>query len=225
MTTVLITGANRGLGLEFTRQYAAAGWQVLACCRDVSSFPQEALSPNIQLHTLDIANFDQIDRLASSLSGTPIDVLLSNAGIYPGGRSLGDTDYEAFAQAFHVNTIAALKLAESFMDHVAASTQKKMAFITSKMGSLGDNTSGGSYIYRSSKAALNAVVKSLAIDLAGQGIAVGLLHPGWVLTDMGGPNALITPEQSITGLRQRIEQLTVENAGTFYAYDGKVVPW
>ncbi|MCX7628084.1 MAG: SDR family oxidoreductase [Methylophilaceae bacterium] len=231
MPVTLITGANRGLGLEFVRQYAADGWRVHACCRR----PQEASAlqslakthDNIHIHRLDVGEFEAIRHLADELRNTAIDVLISNAGIYldRDQPSFGNANVEMWLEEFRINTIAPLKLAEAFLEHVAASEQKKLVFITSKMGSMADNGSGGAYFYRSSKAALNAVAKSLSIDLAPRGILVGLLHPGWVKTDMGGPNAWITPQQSIAGMRRLIERLSPADSGTFYAYDGQIVPW
>jgi len=231
--TVLITGANRGLGLEFTRQYAEAGWQVIACCRD----PESATALNtlvastgnlpvrlIQVRQLDVNDFAQIDQLAQQLSGQKIDLLINNAGVYP-HSTWGHIDYETWAQAFKINTMAPLKMAEAFVEHVAASQLRKIVTLSSKMGSMDDNTSGGSYLYRTSKAAVNMVMKSLAIDLKPRGIASTILHPGWVQTDMGGPNGLINAEQSVTGLREVIEQLTLGNSGRFMAYDGKEIPW
>ncbi len=232
MPTTLITGANRGLGLEFVKQYAAAGWRIHACCREpaeAKTLKQLAAASNgaITVHALDVADFDQIDRLADALSGDAIDLLLNNAGIYPdrGHSTFGETGYDAWALGFRVNTMAPMKMAEAFIEHVARSEMKKIALVTSKMGSVADNTSGAYYIYRSSKSALNMVAKSLALDLAPRGIAVALLHPGWVQTDMGGPNAWITPEQSIEGMRKVIDKVTLDDSGVFYAYDGQQVPW
>lgn len=227
MPTVLITGANRGLGLEFVSQYLSAGWDVHACCREPGDTLQGFTGEKLNIHALDVAEFDQIERLAKALSGQPIDLLICNAGIYPqrGNTGFGETDYEAFAQALRVNAMAPLKMAEAFVDHVSASRLKKMAFVTSKMGSMADNTSGGAYIYRASKAALNAEVKSLSIDLAPRGIVTALLHPGWVKTDMGGPNAWITPEQSVSGMRKIIDTIKPSESGKLYAYDGQLVPW
>lgn len=227
MPTVLITGANRGIGLEFVRQYLSAGWEVLACCRTPGDMLPGYAGKNLAIHALDVTEFNRIKFLAKELAGKPIDLLICNAGIYPqrGNTGFGSTDYDAFAQAFRVNAMAPLKMAEAFVGHVAASELKKMAFVTSKMGSMADNTSGGTYIYRASKAALNAEVKSLSIDLAPLGITIALLHPGWVRTDMGGPNAWITPEQSVSGMRKIIENLQPSDSGEFYAFDGQRVPW
>jgi NAD(P)-dependent dehydrogenase (short-subunit alcohol dehydrogenase family) len=225
---VLITGANRGIGLEFTQQYAQDGWNVLACCRD----PQHAGTlqalaksyANIRILLLDVADFAQIDALALQLKNDKIDVLINNAGVYP-ESSLADADTEDWLEAFKINTIAPLKMVTAFTTHVANSELKKIATLSSKMGGMSDNTSGGSYIYRSTKTAVNMVMKSLSIDVKPAGIAVVTLHPGWVLTDMGGSNALINTKTSVTGLRQVIENLNLSNTGKFIAYDGKEIAW
>ena len=228
---MLITGANRGIGLEFVRQYAEAGWRVYACCRNPQNADalhrlKEKYSGLISIHPLDVSNFDQINQLAEALSGTAIDVLINNAGIYRHDRSIsGGVDEASWIESFRVNSIAPLKMAEAFTDNLAKSTYKKIINITSKMGSIDDNTSGGYYAYRSSKAALNMVTRSLALDLAPHGISAIVLHPGWVKTDMGGPSALISVEQSVAGMRQVIEKLTPAGSGRFYAYDGQEILW
>jgi NAD(P)-dependent dehydrogenase (short-subunit alcohol dehydrogenase family) len=228
MQTLLITGANRGLGLEFVRQYAADGWRVLACCR----VPGEAdelrtlAAASIDIHALDVADFAAIDALAARLHDTPIDLLLNNAGIYPDHHGgFGDTDYAAWQRAYLVNSMAPLKMAEAFVRHLEQGSGKLIASVSSKMGSVADNTSGGAYLYRSSKSALNMVMKSLALDLAPRGIVALTLHPGWVLTDMGGPNALITPEQSIAGMRKVLARATAADAGRFLSFNGDELPW
>ncbi len=228
----LITGANRGIGLEFVRQYAESGWRVYACCRkpqnaDALHRLEKQYDGLISVHALDVSNFDQIDQLAKLLSGVAIDLLINNAGIYAHDYSARSNavDEQAWIESFRINSIAPLKMVEAFTKNIARSQLKKIANITSKMGSVDDNTSGGHYLYRSSKAALNIVTKSLAIDLAPQGILVSLIHPGWVRTDMGGSNALISVEQSVAGMRKVIEKLTPANSGRFYAYDGQEVPW
>ena len=225
---ILITGANRGIGLEFTKQYAADGWNVLACCRH----PQSALdlqalaqaNANIKIQPLDVADFAQIDALALQLKDESIDVLINNAGVYP-HSSFGDTNYDDWAAAFKVNSMAPLKMAEAFMQHISRSQLKKIATLTSKMGSLDDNTSGESYSYRSSKTAVNMVMKSLSIDLKPYGISVVTLHPGWVQTNMGGSNALVSAQTSVTGLRKVIDGLSLATTGRFIAYDGKAINW
>ena len=225
---ILITGANRGIGLEFTKQYAADGWNVLACCRH----PQSALdlqalaqaNANIKIQPLDVADFAQIDALALQLKDESIDVLINNAGVYP-HSSFGDTNYDDWAAAFKVNSMAPLKMAEAFVQHISRSQLKKIATLTSKMGSLDDNTSGESYSYRSSKTAVNMVMKSLSIDLKPYGISVVTLHPGWVQTNMGGSNALVSAQTSVTGLRKVIDGLSLATTGRFIAYDGKAINW
>lgn len=225
---VLITGANRGIGLEFTRQYAADGWEVLACCRDPESAAAlqtlASASKNIQVIALDVGNFSQIDSLALQLKNEAIDVLINNAGVYP-HSNFGDTNYEDWAEAFKVNSMAPLKMAEAFVQHIARSQLKKIATLSSKMGSIDDNTSGESYIYRTSKTAVNMAMKSLSIDLKPYGISVVTLHPGWVQTDMGGANGLINTQTSVTGLRQVIADLSLQSTGQFIAFDGKSINW
>lgn len=225
---VLITGANRGIGLEFTRQYAEDGWDVLACCRHsqhASALQQLAKAhANIQVLDLDVADFTKIDALALQLKNQKIDVLINNAGIYP-DSGLDDLDANSCLEAFKINSLAPLKMATAFTPHIANSQLKKLATLSSKMGSLDDNTSGGSYLYRSTKAAVNMMMKCLSIDLKPLGIAVVTLHPGWVITDMGGANALIDTKTSVTGMRKVIENLSLNTSGQFIAYDGKAIHW
>ena len=232
MRTTLITGANRGIGLEFVRQYAADGWRVLACSRSpVKSAALNKLAAQypelIKNHALDVAEPAQIERLGQVLADESIDLLINNAGIYPDSdkSGFGHTDFAEWMQAFRINTMAPLKMAETFAPHIARSKQKTIVTITSKMGSIADNSSGGSYLYRSSKAAVNMVVKSLAIDLKQSGIISVVCHPGWVKTDMGGSNALISATESVSGIRQVISRLTMDDSGKFFGYDGQVIPW
>ncbi|OGV73578.1 MAG: short-chain dehydrogenase [Methylophilales bacterium RIFCSPHIGHO2_02_FULL_57_10] len=228
----LVTGANRGLGFEFVRQLAAQGWRVFACCRN----PQQAEALNalmpasqgkISVHALSVEDGAQIKELAQHLDGQPIDLLINNAGRYSGREFgiFGQTDTAEWIKSFEVNSIAPLKMAEAFVEHVGRSQMKTIVIITSKMGSVGDNSSGGSYLYRSSKAAVNIVAKSLSIDLRPRGIKVALLHPGWVKTDMGGPNALITAEESVSAMLSLIGRLDWQDSGTFLAFDGAEIPW
>lgn len=225
---VLITGANRGIGLELTKQYAADGWKVLACCREPeSAVALQALvstSNNVQVLTLDVSNFSQIDNLALQLQSEAIDVLINNAGVYP-PSSFGDTNYDNWAKAFKINSMSSLKMAEAFVQHISRSQLKKIATLSSKMGSIDDNSGGESYIYRASKSAVNMVMKSLSIDLKPYGISVVTLHPGWVQTDMGGANGLINTKTSVVGLRKVIADLNLENTGQFIAFDGKSINW
>jgi len=225
---VLITGANRGIGLEFARQYARDGWKVIACCRGLmqaADLQQLAMAyPNIQTYALDVADFAAIEALASVLKDVKIDVLINNAGVYPHSNPEA-VDTGDWLHAFKVNSMAPFKIATAFMPNVAGSQLRKLVTLSSKMGSLDDNTSGGSYIYRSSKVAANMVMKSLSIDLRQYGISVAVLHPGWVQTEMGGPDALIDAQTSVSGLRQVIADLSLANSGQFIAYDGQVINW
>ena len=225
---VVVTGANRGLGLEFCQQYLDEGYKVYACCRSPES-AQELLKlkqfAGEQLETvpLDVTNPAQITNLKYTLHDQKIDLLINNAGVYGERLPFGKVNEQEWTQVLRVNTVAPLMVVQELVDLMAA--DGKILLMTSKMGSMGDNTSGGSYIYRSSKAALNAVGKSLAHDLAGKGIAVAVCHPGWVQTDMGGPHGLINTETSITGLRGVMDRLTLDNSGEFFNYDGRVIPW
>ena len=227
MPTVFITGANRGLGLEFARQYAADGWRVIGTCREPAAADALAhLQGEVEIHPLDVTDHGQIQSLAKALKRHTIDVLLNNAGLYgPRPTPFGGVDHDAWREVLNVNAMSPLKVCESFVEHVAGGDLKIMATLTSKMGSMADNTSGGSYIYRSSKAALNAVMKSLAADLKSRGITVIVLHPGWVRTDMGGPSALIDADESIAGMRGVIGGARLDDSGCFFNYDGKPVPW
>ncbi len=226
---VLVTGANRGIGLEFARQYAEDGYRVIACCRDplkatLLNAVAAAYDGRVSMHALDVAEFNQIKRLASALKGQAIDVLINNAGIYP-RSTFGSIDYAEWHKAFLINTMAPMKMVECFVDHVAASRLRKIVTLSSKMGSIADNDSGGSALYRTSKSAVNMVMKNLAIELKSRGFAVATLHPGWVKTDMGGANALISVQQSVAGMRTVIERLSTDNAGRFIAFDGQEIPW
>lgn len=226
--TLLITGANRGIGLEYVRQYADDGWRVIACCR----VPQQATElqrlaqgrTQIEIHALDVGDFDQIDALGRTLADQSIQLLINNAGVYP-PSTFRQIDYTQWMQAFKINTMSTLKLAEVFVPHLVQAGNAKLVAMTSKMGSIDDNTSGGEYLYRSSKTALNMVIKSLSHDLNKYGISVAALHPGWVRTDMGGPNGLIDAETSVRGLRKVIANLSLNHSGKFIAYDGKEIGW
>jgi NAD(P)-dependent dehydrogenase (short-subunit alcohol dehydrogenase family) len=225
-----MTGANRGIGLELARQFAAGGWRVLACCRnpdaaaDLRTLQEEHAS--LEIHPLDVTDYAQVAALARQLSARPVDILLNNAGIYgPKGVGFGDVDPAVWREVLEVNTIAPLMLTQAFVEQVAASRQKLVAMISSKVGSIADNGSGGSYLYRSSKTALNQVVKSLSIDLAGRGISVISLHPGWVQTDMGGPDAEIGVQESVAGLKKILQSAGRAQSGQFIEYDGSPIPW
>lgn len=225
---LFITGANRGIGLEMVKQFAQSNWKISACCRNPATatelFALAQENTDIKLYALDVTDYQAVTNLADELKGVSFDLLINNAGIYgPKGSSLNNLDIEAWRQVFETNTIAPLKLIQAFTPHVAASEGKRIAVLSSKMGSISDNQSGSAYIYRSSKTALNQVIKSLSIDLSPQGIQVIALHPGWVRTEMGGPNGLIDTTESVTGLKS---VMTSEiKTGHFYNYDGSEIAW
>lgn len=227
MPSVLITGANRGLGLEFTRQYAADGWRVFATCRDPAGARDlAAVEGDVSAETLDVDDGPQVAALANKLSGQPIDVLINNAGIYGPKDVTRDTvDYDAWGQVFRTNTMSPLAVSAAFAANVAQGGQKKIITLSSIMGSIAENDSSGDFIYRSSKAAVNAVMKSLAGDLKSEGITVAVLHPGWVRTDMGGPDAAIEAPESVTAMRAVIAGLKESDSGRFLNYDGTEIPW
>ena len=226
MPTILITGANRGLGLEFVRQYAARSWNVLACCRSPGEARELTAIRGVEVHALDVRDLDAIAGLARDLKGRPIDILLNNAGVYgPQKMTLGRIDYAAWREVLEVNTLAPARLAECFVEHVAASDRKLIACVSSKMGSITANGEGRHYLYRSSKAALNAVVKSLSIDLRERGVSVVTLHPGWVKTDMGGAEADLEIPVSIAGVIGVLDRVSLAESGRFFDYDGSEIPW
>ena len=235
MPTVLVTGAARGLGREFVRQYAAAGWQVIACARDPDAARDLASgSGSVSVRRLDLLEPATIAALAAALAGTALDVLLNNAGTMGsqsfaeqglGAQRFGHSDYADWEQILRVNVFGPMRMAEAFVEHVAASERRIIATLTSMVGSIGTNRAGGLYAYRSSKAAVNAVMKSMSIDLAGRGIIATPIHPGWAKTEMGGPQAPVDPVDAVAGVRRVIDGLTPERAGRFWQFDGTELPW
>jgi NAD(P)-dependent dehydrogenase (short-subunit alcohol dehydrogenase family) len=235
VATVLVTGAGRGLGLELARQYAADGWEVLACARTPESAqPLAALAAasdsRVTIERLDVTDFAAIDQLAKALEGRPIDVLINSAGTMGQRTSawsgFGKSDFVEWQHVFRLNAFAPIKMAEAFVSHVARSEQKKIVSVSTLMASMSRNTLGGFYAYRGSKAALNAMMVSLALDLGRKhGILAAVLHPGWVRTDMGGARADIDAPTSVTGMRRVIAALDRERSGRFWMYDGAELPW
>jgi NAD(P)-dependent dehydrogenase (short-subunit alcohol dehydrogenase family) len=227
----LITGANRGLGLEFARQYLANGWQVYAACRDPESASElrrlaDGSGQKLLIIGLDVTDPLSIKAAAAELAGRAIEVLLNNAGVGGvRGQTIGNIDYKAWAKVLDVNTLGPMRVAEAFVDNVVRSERKLIVTITSGMGSIADNTSGGAFAYRSSKAAVNMVMRSLAIDLASRGITCVVINPGWVQTDMGGSHATLTPAESVTRLRRLMETLGQAQSGRFFNYDGREYAW
>lgn len=230
MSTVMITGVNRGLGLEFVKQYLAAGWQVIGTCRDPAAAGElRSLaegSDALQVYPLDVSDSSAVEALAAQLSATAIDLLILNAGVMgQASLKLGELQAEDFQQVLTVNVVAPAICIQAFKNHVAASDRKQIVGIGSILGSVASNENGGLYGYRSSKAGLNAVLRSASLDLRDAGITVVSFHPGWVATDMGGKDAHINPGESIEGMRRVIESLSIADSGRFLTYAGEELPW
>jgi len=227
--SVVITGANRGIGLELVSQYLADDWQVYACCRRPELATQLAglaLNSTLSIHQLDVANPESVKKLSLALLEQPIDLLINNAGIYGGERqSFGDIDYDQWKQVLDVNTLGPYRVSTALANQVGNSARRLMVNVSSAMGSIERYTTGGHYIYRSSKAALNMVTVNLAHDLRSRGITVLSVHPGWVRTDMGGSSADISTQTSAAGLRQLISNSTIDDSGRFFSWDGSALPW
>ena len=235
MPTVLISGANRGLGLALTRSYLEDGWRVLACARKLSDDLSDVLSRagNHEFFQLDVSKHDDIEGLARRIQ-EPLDVLLNNAGRFgkvnfpEGGiqdQAFGVTDFDDWAQTFRVNVMGPMKLSECLVDQVAASEQRKIVTFTSMVGSSKYNTTGGIYAYRTSKAAVNMMMLSMAIDLAPRGILAAAMHPGWARTDMGGANAEIDVPTAVRGIREVIREMDQDKLGQILVYDGSTMPY
>lgn len=230
-STILITGANRGIGLEFAKQYVEAGWDVIATCRE----PHQADALNklkrnhntgLTIHQLDVIADEAIIALAKELHSTKIDILLNNAGIFGNSSEhLGDIDSQTWQKVLRINTIAPLMMAQAFLPHVAKSQHKIIASISSIMGSISVTSEGGRYPYRSSKAGLNMVMKTLAPDVVDLGVISIALSPGWVQTDMGGSDAPLTPFDSVSGMRRVLAEVSLQDSGRFLNYDGTELAW
>ncbi|SBS33682.1 C-factor [Marinomonas aquimarina] len=217
---VVITGASRGIGLSFAKLYQARGYHVYAACRRASA-ELKALGVNV-IDDVDVTKDSGIERLANAVKGVSIDLLINNAGILR-DEKLGAIDKDSIRRQFETNALAPLAVTEALMSNFSANA--KLALITSRMGSVADNTSGGRYGYRMSKSALNIAGMSLSHDLKPRGVAVALLHPGLVGTEMIGGYGDITPDQAAERLAKRIEELNLDNTGTFWHSNGEVLPW
>lgn len=228
MKNVVITGANRGIGLELAKHYRELDYTVIGICRETSEKLDEVA--DMVISDIDVRSEDSIAMVAevlastliSSDSGQKIDILINNAGVFM-NETLEDMNFDSIQTQLEINAIAPLRVTHAFQSMLWEGS--KVAMITSRMGSVSDNGSGAYYGYRASKAALNALGKSLAIDLKPKGIAVALLHPGFVQTRMVGFNGDITPVQAAAGLAQRIEELNLDNTGSFWHSNGELLPW
>jgi NAD(P)-dependent dehydrogenase (short-subunit alcohol dehydrogenase family) len=234
MPTTLVTGANRGLGLEFARQYAREGWQVIAGCRDPDRAAElQAVARQmgkVDIQSLNVVDGGSIAALARRLAGQPIDLLINNAGLgQRGGDQLGEIDYEAWLEVLSTNSLGPVRVTEALIENVAASGQKRVITISSGLGSLTLTAQGigfgAAYQYRTSKAAVDMAMLVMAQQVKARGITVVLFSPGWVRTDMGGPNAQLSPEESISSMQRVIDGLTLEDSGRFLSYDGSEIAW
>ena len=223
MPTVLITGANRGLGLGFAKVFSEDGWQVIAAVRDPAGAEElRALNPSIDIRQMDLSNFESVDALAEELKGTAIDVLLGNAAKTNNPMTdFGETDYDTWAEAFRVNAMGQMKLAEAFVEHVAASEMKIMYFVSSRVGA---EPLAGLIPFRSSKSALNQVTYQLSLLLKDRGIKVACGHPGFVKSKSTAGMGVFEAEESAGYLKKIIEGLTLETSGRFYEPDGSTLP-
>jgi len=222
--TVLITGANRGLGLEFARQYAADGWKVIGTARNPGEADALGELP-VEIAELDVTNQASVEALAKSLEGRPIDLLINNAGIFPRVDKIEEVDFDDYSRTLAVNTLGPVRVTGALLPNLRGGVMKTIVNITSRLGSIELNDFGRFYGYRESKAALNMLTKTLAIELAPEGFTCLTIHPGWVQTDMGGESADLTPEQSVSGMRAVIESLGPADTGTYWSYSGEEVPW
>ena len=222
MATILVTGCDRGLGVEFVRQYADDGHRVIATCLDPATSGIAGLRGNIEAVKLDVTDHGAIDALSLRLRQDAIDILLNNAGIARPHPPFGETDYALWQRILAANLMGPMKMAESFVEQVARSELKMMAFVSSRMGSIALNNSGGSYGYRSSKAGLNMIVKTLAVDLAPRHICVLALHPGWAATEPGGR---VPVAESVAGMRGVIHRAGRHYTGSFVTYHDQPLPW
>lgn len=218
--TIVITGANRGIGLSFVKLFLKRGDTVYAACRQASDGLADSGATIVD--DIDVTDTKGIAKLADALKGVKVDLLINNAGILR-NEQLGQLDADSIRAQFETNALAPLLVTDALMANL--SQDAKVALITSRMGSIADNTSGGRYGYRMSKAALNAAGKSLSEDLKPKGVAVAILHPGLVGTEMIGGHGDLTPDQAAQRLTQRIDELTLETTGTFWHSNGQVLPW
>lgn len=226
METVLITGANRGIGLALTKEFLQQGFSVLATSRTPSKELQALMSfGDLSIHSLDVTDENSVTALAAQLGTQRIDILFNNAGIFgPQTQTLESCATEDWLKAFAVNSIAPFNVSKAFLPHLKKSARPRILTITSQLGSL-HYPVVGYYAYCSTKAAANQVTRILAAELKPQGIIVCPLHPGWVKTDMGGSNAEITPEESAKGLVKLASELTLEQSGQFLTWEGKLHEW
>ena len=228
--SILITGTNRGIGFEFVKHYLKNNEKVIATYRNKNSAKNllelKNTTSNLSLVELDVSNLNSINEFALKITDQPVDIFINNAGVFgPRNNEFGNFNAKEWLNVFNINTVAPLLITQKILKNLRLGKNKKLVFISSKVGSIEDNTGGSMYIYRSSKTALNQVIKSLSIDLKDENFIATALHPGWVKTDMGGPKALIDTKTSVKGMSEVIDNLVLKHSGRFYNYDGSSIPW
>ncbi len=223
-STYVITGANRGIGLELARQLLERGESVIATTRRLEQAAQlRALG--ISAEVLDVASAASVRAFAERLAGSAVDVLINNAGVAPETRALSELDCESLLEAFSINSIGALRVTQALLPNLRAAKRRQVVNLSSQLASIGDNASGGYYAYRASKAALNMLTRTMALELAGKGFTCVAVNPGWVQTRMGGAGAPLPVEDSVAGILRLLDRLTVKDSGTFFSWDGTKVVW
>jgi NAD(P)-dependent dehydrogenase (short-subunit alcohol dehydrogenase family) len=230
MPSVLVTGSNRGIGLEWCRQYATAGWRVFATCRHPESAEDlhelARRHPTLSIHGLDVTQEASLRALHGELQHEAIDVLINNAGVYLEKSVPTEVlSYADWMQTLEVNTLGPMRVAEAFLEQLARSERRLVVNMTSHMGSIAEISAPGDYYYRSSKAALNAAMKGLSLALKERGIGVLLLHPGWVKTRMGGGDAPLAASESVAGMLALVGKFSMDRSGHFFRYNGTEIPW
>ncbi|MDP7624042.1 MAG: SDR family oxidoreductase [Rhodospirillales bacterium] len=240
MPSLLITGANRGIGLEFTRQYLSDGWRIYACCRapekaDTLKKLAEGFSDQLSIYRMDVRNGDEVSAVAEALNGIPIDILINNAGIVDSyGRGvfegkddpdLKNYDLDLWLEIFNTNVVSQGRITGEFADNVAASERKMVVMISSGLASINNTWQAGRYAYRTSKAALNMLTRGVGAWLEPRGVTVVTIAPGWTRTELGGPNAHYSVEESISGMRKVLDGLTIKDTGSYWNFNGEQLPW
>ncbi|MFJ1267891.1 SDR family oxidoreductase [Legionella lytica] len=226
MKTALITGANKGIGFESSRQLKEKGYYVIGCCRnpDRADSLKQLADEVIQL---DVTHDNEITSMVKTLNHRPIDLLINNAGTSgEQGVTVGNINRQNFIDVLNVNCISVVKICDALLPNIQSSEDKSILVISSQMGSISDNHQGRSYAYRSSKAALNCVMRSFAIDVQSTGVHVMLIHPGWVKTDMGGPNGLVEVQASVSGMLEQVDKnISKSHAEVLHCFDGDTIAW
>lgn len=223
-STYLVTGSNRGLGLEFVKQLSARGDVVIGTVRDVAKAKEEP-EHAATLVPLELSDPASIDGLSAQVGDRAVDVLINNAGVSSDSRTLADTRMEELQRVFAVNSFAPILVTKALLPNLRKGTRKLVVTVSSQLGSITNNSGGSSYAYRGSKAAVNMLTVSMHHELKGDGISCVVVHPGWVQTDMGGPNAPLKPDESVAHLIKLIDKLTTGDSGKFFNYDGSILPW